>query len=51
MGAFGFMIGPRFYAENAMVFGSVASATSWEHFQRAISALAKSYFGNLYLTA
>ena len=27
-GAFGFMIGPLFYAANAMVFGSVASVTS-----------------------
>ena len=44
-GAFGFIIGPLFYAANAMVFGSVASATSWEPFRRAISALASFYFG------
>ena len=45
IGAFGFIIGPLFFAANAMVFGSVASATSWEPFRRAISALALSYFG------
>ena len=49
VGAFGFLIGPLFYAANAMVFGSVTSATSWEPFQRAISALAEFYFGKLYL--
>ena len=49
MGAFGFMIGPLFYASNAMVFGSVASATLWEPFRRAISVLSESYFGKLYL--
>jgi len=43
-GAFGFIIGAIFYAANAMVFGSVASASSWEPFRRAISALAESYF-------
>ena len=31
--AFGFIIGPLFYAANGMVFGSVASATSWEPFR------------------
>ena len=36
VGAFGFIIGPLFYAANAMVFGSVASASSWEPFRRAI---------------
>ena len=40
------MIGPLFYAANAMVFGSVASATSWEPFRQAIAALALSYFGS-----
>ena len=48
-GAFGFMIGPLYYAANAMVFGSVASATSWEPFRRAISAFALSYFGSHHL--
>ena len=47
--AFGFMIGPLFYAENAMVFGSVASATSWEPFRHAIAALARSPFGSHHL--
>jgi hypothetical protein len=49
VGAFGFIIGPLFYAANAMVFGSIASATSWEPFRRAISALALSYFGSHHL--
>ena len=48
-GAFGFMIGPLFYVANAMVFGSVASATSWEPFRRAIAAPALSYFGSHHL--
>ena len=47
----GFMTGPLFYAANAMVFGSVASATSWGPFRRAILALAETYIGNLYLKA
>lgn len=41
--AFGFIIGPFFYAANAMVFGSVASASSWAPFRCAIAALATSY--------
>jgi len=32
VGAFGFIVGPIFYAANAGVFGSVASASSWEPF-------------------
>ena len=32
-GAFGFMIGPLYYAANIMVFGSVVSATSWDQFR------------------
>jgi hypothetical protein len=32
VGAFGFIVGPIFYAANAGVFGSVASASSWELF-------------------
>ena len=43
---FGFMIGPLFYAVNVIVFGSIASATSWELFCRAILALVLSYFGS-----
>ena len=43
-GAFGFVMGPWFFAANAMVFGSVASASSWEPFRRAIVALALAYF-------
>lgn len=42
-GAFGFIIGSIFYAANAMVFGSTASASSWEPFRRSIAALAESY--------
>ena len=37
-----FIIGLMFYAANVMVFGSIVSATSWEPFRRAISALAVS---------
>ena len=44
IGAFGFAIGPWFFAACAMVFGSVASATSWGAFRRAILALAEAYF-------
>jgi len=44
VGAFGFIIGPLYYAANAMVFGSVASASSWEPFRIAIAALATAYF-------
>ena len=43
VGAFGFIIGPLFYVANAMVFGSVSSASSWEPFRRAIAVLASSY--------
>ena len=44
VGAFGFIVGPIFYAANAGVFGSVASASSWEPFRVAIAALATAYF-------
>jgi len=44
VGAFGFIVGPIFYAANAGVFGSVASASSWEPFRVAIAALAAAYF-------
>jgi hypothetical protein len=40
VGAFGFIVGPIFYAANAGVFGSVASASSWEPFRLAIAGLA-----------
>lgn len=43
-GAFGFLIGPIFFASNAMVFGSVAAASSWEPFRVAIAAIATSLF-------
>ena len=48
---FGPMIDPIFYAVNTMVFGGVASVTSWKPFRRAITALAISYFGNRYLVS
>lgn len=40
IGAFGFVIGQIYFAANAMVFGSVVSASTWEPFRRAIAALA-----------
>ena len=43
------MIGPLFCAANAMVFGSVTSATYWEPFRRDIAALALSYVGSHHL--
>jgi hypothetical protein len=43
-GAFGFVIGDLFFAANAMVFGSIASASSWEPFRVAIAALGTAYF-------
>ena len=46
VGAFGFLIGAYYFAANAMVFGSVASASSWEPFRRAIECLAAVYFAN-----
>ena len=42
--AFGFMMGPWFFAANAIVFGSIASASSWEPFRRVIGVLALAYF-------
>jgi len=44
VGALGFIVGPIFYAANAGVFGSVASASSWEPFRVAIVALAVAFF-------
>jgi len=44
VGAFGFIVGPIFYAANAGVFGSVASASSWEPFRVAIAALTAAFF-------
>ena len=38
-GAFGFIAGGYFFLAIAMVFGSIASASSWEPFRRAIEAL------------
>ena len=42
---FEFLIRPLFYVANAIGFGSVASAPSWEPFTQDIAALALSYFG------
>mmetsp|Transcript_38437 Transcript_38437/g.92017 ORF Transcript_38437/g.92017 Transcript_38437/m.92017 type:complete len:864 (+) Transcript_38437:1-2592(+) len=44
VGAFGFVMGSIYFAANAMVFGSVVSASTWEPFRRAIAALATSYY-------
>ena len=49
MGAFGFLVGSLYFAVNAMVFGSVTSASSWEPFWRAIQCLALAYFSNTLL--
>ena len=46
IGAFGFMIGSLYFASNAMVFGSIVSASSWEPFRVAIAAIATSYYVN-----
>ena len=43
-GAFSFKMGPWCFAANAMIFGSVASASHREPFWRAIRALALAYF-------
>ena len=51
VGAFGFVIGPLFFAANVMVFDSVASASSWEPFRVAISAMATAYFYRAELVA
>ena len=45
--AIGFMVGPIFYAANVGMFGSIASASSWEPFRIAIAALAAAYFFSL----
>jgi hypothetical protein len=42
-GAFGFLAGGYFNLATAMVFGSIASASSWEPFQHAIQALSVVY--------
>ena len=44
VGAFGFVVGSLYFAANAMVFGSVASASSWEPFRRVIELLAVAFF-------
>lgn len=48
VGAFGFLVGSMsiYFAANAMVFGSVASASSWEPFRRVMQAAATAYFAN-----
>ena len=42
VGTFGFILGPWYVAANAMVFGSVASASSWEPFWRALQGIGQS---------
>ncbi len=42
-GVFGFLAGGYFNLATAMVFGSTASASSWEPFRRAIQALSVVY--------
>jgi hypothetical protein len=42
-GAFGFLAGGYYFLATAMVFGSIASASSWEPFRRAIEALSAVY--------
>jgi hypothetical protein len=42
-GAFGFLAGGNYNLATAMVFGSTASASSWEPFRRAIQALTVVY--------
>ncbi len=42
-GAFGFLARGYFNLATAMVFGSIASASSWEPFRRAIQALSVVY--------
>ena len=42
-GVFGFIAGGHFNLAIAMVFGSIASASSWEPFRRAIKALSAVY--------
>jgi hypothetical protein len=42
-GAFGFLAGGYYNLATAMVFGSTASASSWEPFRRAIQALTVIY--------
>ena len=44
VGTFGFIVGPLYFLANAMVFGSIASASSWEPFRIAIAAIAMSLF-------
>jgi hypothetical protein len=43
MGAFGFMAKGLYFLATSMVFGSTASASSWEPFQRAIKSLIIKY--------
>jgi len=42
-GAFGFNADRLYYLATAMVFGSIASASSWESFRQAIKALSRIY--------
>jgi len=49
VGAFGFLIGAYYFAGNAKVFGSAASASSWEPFWRAIEFLAAEFISPISL--
>ena len=49
MGAFGFISGGYLFLAIAMVFGSIASASSWEPFRHAIEALLAVYTNHPYL--
>ncbi len=51
MGAFGFMAKGLYFLATSMVFGSTASASSWEPFQRAIKSLIIKYLMNLDLVS
>ena len=44
VGAFGFAIETVYFAANAMVFSSIASASSWDPFRVAIGAIATALF-------
>ena len=49
VGAFGFIIGALLFGPNAMIFGSVASATLCKPFRWTIAAISLSYFGRQFL--
>ena len=51
VGAFGFVVGSIYFAANAMVFGSVVSASTWEPFRRAIAGIATACYSRPGLVA